>query len=108
MILYDSMQAWCDKATELFGEDSVKWKFVCPCCGNIQSIEDFQAKTSLSLDEIKGVVHFSCIGRWVKKDKESKSPCDYTAGGLFNLTTVRVKMDDVEHSSFDFYQVKEV
>lgn len=31
---------WRDKAVALFGNDPMKWRFVCPSCGHEASVED--------------------------------------------------------------------
>lgn len=90
---------WLAEGERLFGKDNKKWKFVCPLCGNIQSAEDFLA---IGVDP-DGKVHYSCIGRWTDSDGtifNGKSPCNYTCGGFFDLSEVKVGDTPV----FDFYR----
>ncbi|HEX2868663.1 MAG TPA: VVA0879 family protein [Ignavibacteriales bacterium] len=73
---------WKAQLIERFGENGKNWKFVCPSCGNVQSLQDF-------LDQgIKdGNPYYNCIGRHVKG-----IGCNYTLGGLIGLhKTVVVK-----------------
>ncbi len=70
-----------------------KWKFKCVNCGNIQSYHDFK-KLGLDDEKIRGIVYFSCIGRWMDNCKgeigNGISPCNYTNGGLFDLSELKV------------------
>ncbi len=94
---------WTDEGTRLFGKDKKNWKFICPNCGNIQDYHDFE---KLNVKNIQDVVFFSCIGRWIDDCKgeigNHKSPCDYTNGGLFDFSKVRVLKDGKEISAFEF------
>ena len=92
-----TLDEWRAKATELFGKDPLKWKFVCPICGHIASVQDW--KDAGASDRSAA---FSCVGRWTganpKISKGSvgpnvlkgKGPCDYAGGGLFRLNPVSV------------------
>lgn len=50
---------WEAKGLELFGPDQMSWRFVCPCCRHIQSIQE--CKDAGGPDS---ALAFSCIGRW--------------------------------------------
>ena len=100
-----SRDDWLTKGKELFGKDPRQWKFVCPNCGNIQSGQEF---IDVGIKDASGRVAFSCIGRWLGDCKgeigNKISPCNYTNGGLFDFSTVRVvDQDGGEHSVFEFY-----
>jgi hypothetical protein len=79
---------WLAKGQEIFGEDFRTWKFECPCCGNVQTLQDFR-----DIGVEPQLAYQECIGRHQKgsaKDFAStpgpgakKSPCDYAAYGLF-------------------------
>lgn len=88
---------WFAEGERRFGKDKKKWKFKCPNCGNIQSYEDF-LKVDIAKEEIANVFYFSCIGRWMDDCKgeigNKKSPCNYTNGGLFNFSKLRVIDED--------------
>ena len=98
---------WLQKGKELFGEDMLKWRFVCPSCGHIQTAEDFRLYKDQGASP--DTAHFNCIGRLDGHgDVEilsGKSPCNYTGGGLFNLNPVRVLDGDKVISSFAFAPV---
>jgi len=99
---------WMDEAKRLFGDDATKWRFVCPVCNTVQSIDDYREHTDLDMNTIGRVIAFSCIGRWARggcekrglgpKDVVSNADdrigCDYAGGGLFRLNPVRVLLDD--------------
>ena len=82
------------EAVKRFGEDMMNWKFACPVCGNIASVEDYKKAGAPS-----GAVGFSCIGRWIpdsqeafgKKPVEKGKPCNYAGGGLFGLNPIEVE-----------------
>lgn len=103
---------WLDIGTKLYGESARDWKFECPNCGNIQSGQDFialkEAKIISADFEIEKYVYFSCIGRYDTRIKhvgtlgDGIKPCDYTNGGLFNISKVKVKIGDKSVSVFGF------
>lgn len=94
-------EEWKAKGLELFGPDHKQWKFVCPICGYVASLQDY-------LDA--GVPHesiaFSCIGRWLPKsisafggeDVRGNGPCDYAGHGLFRFNPLEV--DGVKYFNF--------
>jgi hypothetical protein len=79
---------WLRQGLELFGPDTLQWRFRCPACGNVQTGAEFQA---LGVDPQSA--YQQCIGRHtgnqprqVKPDSTKiKSPCDYAAYGLFRF-----------------------
>lgn len=86
---------WEAKGTGLFGKDQMKWRFKCPSCGFVASVEDWQ-----KVGAPQAAVAYSCIGRYTGSTQEFGSkqggPCNYTTGGLFNISPVRVT-DNEEH-----------
>lgn len=90
-------EEWLAEGESRFGADIRKWKFVCPVCGHIASVQDYQdAKAP------ETAIAFSCVGRWAgvnEKWLDGKSdakrvkpwgPCDYAGGGLFALNPLQV------------------
>jgi hypothetical protein len=94
---------WLAEAAKRFGPDPRDWHFVCPSCGNIQSIADFEA---IGVESPQTVVSFSCIGRWTpgcKNELGSKRrPCNYTLAGLIYLAPVQVETEVGLIQTFDF------
>lgn len=88
---------WLAEATRRFGDDPMAWKFVCPSCGHIASVQDWK-----DAGAPEGAVAFSCIGRYSddgedaanKAFKHGGGPCNYTGGGLFKLNPVAVNFGD--------------
>lgn len=90
---YDSLADWRQHASTLFGTDQKNWRFICPSCHHIATVQEWQ--------EAGGgdAAGFSCIGRWTnagsdKAFKKSGGPCNYAGGGLFKLNPVEVKMQE--------------
>lgn len=97
-------EEWRTEAIKRFGPDIQTWRFQCPASGYIASVQDWDdAKAP------KNTAAYSCIGRFTGSTKgigdKSGGPCNYTNGGFFNLSTVRVESDGVLHSVFDFAPV---
>ena len=84
---------WKAEGAKRFGTDPSKWKFVCPVCGHVASVQDWK---DVGAFECAG---FSCIGRHMQKCRKAfgekgPGPCDYAGGGLFKLNPVEVKLED--------------
>lgn len=94
---------WKAEAEKRFGKDSKDWKFKCCNCGHEQTIRDFE---SAGIAEPQNKVYFSCIGRWTEGKGtigNKKSPCNYTIGGLLNMSTTMVIDEQGNgHSVFEF------
>lgn len=81
---------WRAEGTRRFGADMFAWEFVCPSCGHIAKVQDWQAAGAH-----ENTVAFSCIGRWLGAD-DSKTfrgaggPCNYAGGGLIGLNPMTV------------------
>lgn len=72
--MYNDWLAECEKR---FGKDSKKWAFICPSCGNIQTIQDFLDN---NIENPEAKIYTNCIGRYV-----GGKGCDWTLGGLFKI-----------------------
>lgn len=96
-------EEWNQKGTELFGPDQFKWRFICPACKHIASVQDYK-----DAGATQTAVAFSCVGRWAgaKRDMFGKGegPCNYAGGGLIGLNPVEI--DGGRY--FDFAPVEEV
>lgn len=78
-------QEWEAQGTALFGPDQMQWRFKCPSCGHIASVQDWK-----DAGAPQNTVAFSCVGRWAGARKNaafarSGGPCDYAGGGLLRL-----------------------
>lgn len=58
---YNSVEEWKAEATRRFGPDMLKWRFRCPMCGHVASVQDFKGRrgkiSELRLQECLGPVH---------------------------------------------------
>lgn len=81
----------------LFGAAKEQWRWQCPVCGRIISMQEYIDKGA---DD--GAFGFSCIGRYETlpqrafgNDEIKKGAgCDYTSGGLFCISPVHVVYQD--------------
>jgi hypothetical protein len=90
-----TLQKWKEKAEGLFGKDMTQWKFKCPQCGGVQTLQDF---TDNSVENAIEKFYFSCIGRWVKN-----RGCNWTLGGLFQVhKTIVTSADGKNIAVFEF------
>jgi hypothetical protein len=83
------------EATERFGDDPIKWAFVCPTCGDIANGEDFREALAANPRKHRSgeaviasdVVGQECIGRTLgaldKRQNYTGRGCDWAAYGLF-------------------------
>lgn len=93
-----SYKEWIRKAKELYGKDSYNWKFKCPSCGHIQSINSMlEHNPSLKPMKIQGSVYFNCEGMI-----NEEYGCDWTLGGLFKIQKVEVKFNGKYFPVFEF------
>lgn len=86
---------WTAIGIKRFGADQMKWKFKCPACGHVASVQDYKNAGAPAT-----TVAFSCIGRYLQDKpreafaKKGEGPCNYAGGGLFGLNPIEV---DGEH-----------
>jgi len=94
-------EEWRREGRERFGDNPEQWRFVCPSCGHVASVADWEA-----VGASEGEVGFSCIGRHTEPDNgmcSGKQPCNYAGGGLFGLNPVLVVFPDGdERPTFEF------
>src|SRR5690606_12328625 len=87
-----TQEEWQAEGIRRFGKDLLKWRFVCPVCKHVQSVQDF--KDLNRLDVLPDLSYYNCIGRYQdtcrRFEEEGPGPCDYTTGGLFNFCPLRV------------------
>ena len=89
---------WEREGVELFGPHMLTWKFKCPGCGNIQSVEDFRKFKDQGATP--NSAYQECIGRYTNgksfthMKSGEKGPCDYAAYGLFDICHTTVILED--------------
>jgi len=93
-------EEWLAKGKELFGDNMLNWRFVCPGCGHVQTPQDFQPfqEQGATPDSARN----ECIGRytggksWLRDNLQKyNGPCDYAGYGLFSISPV-VVLDGAE------------
>lgn len=95
-------EEWKAEGKRRFGPDWLKWKFVCPCCGNVAAIEEFHAFRDQGATPNSALGE--CIGRYMGK-KYGEKPCDYAGYGLIRLGPTHVRYDDTILECFAFAEV---
>lgn len=92
---------WHAEGIARFGENPLKWKFVCPSCGMVQTAEDWKGY-GIPFRDVDRQVGFNCIGRRILSvcptadvvefgDMNKGFGCNYTGGGLFRVNPVEVE-----------------
>ena len=80
---------WFAEGERLFGPDVMKWRFRCPCCDHVASVQDYQDAAAP-----EGTVAYSCIGRYAGLNREAfdqgVGPCNYAGGGLIGMHRLEV------------------
>lgn len=83
---------WLAEAERRLGLDINRWRFVCPSCGYVTSVDRWRLAGAP-----EGNVAYSCIGRSIGTTKRlgaKVGPCDYAGGGLFRLNPVDVVLEN--------------
>lgn len=80
---------WHAQGVALFGEDQMRWRFICPACNHVASVQDY--KDAGAPSTAAGV---ACVGRFMPHRREAfaagTGPCDYSGKGLICISPVQV------------------
>lgn len=96
-----TLEDWQAEGRAKFGDDPKDWKFVCPSCGQVQSLRDFDS-LGMPPRQSQNIIAFSCVGRWNRKpgahivhmgEPTHGHGCNYAGGGLFQINPVEVVID---------------
>lgn len=95
------------EAEARFGAKVRNWKFVCPMCGTVQSVQkllDAVVASGGKEEDVHGYIGFTCIGRFTGQGdagiaaKNHGEPwdkgCNWTLGGLLQCHQLEVVMPD--------------
>jgi hypothetical protein len=103
-------QEWLDEGTRRFGPDIFCWRFGCPVCGHVASIEDFRQFKDQGATPDSATCE--CLSRYLPDSPKAfgenptgakRQPCDYAGYGLFRLSPIVVIFPDgSEHHAFEF------
>lgn len=79
-----TVEEWLKEGEELFGKNKWDWKFKCPACSHVASIQDFKDAGS---DDPANDAYQKCIGRVNGKGTKNQTDlghgCNWAAYGLF-------------------------
>lgn len=102
------------EAQRRFGPKVRDWKFVCPMCATVQSVEqllDAVLASGGKKDDVHGYIGYSCIGRFTRQSdagiaaKNRGQPwdkgCNWTLGGLFQCHTLEVLINGKPRPTFE-------
>jgi hypothetical protein len=101
-VVIDQAQ-WYEVAVDRYGKNMATWRFVCPACGYVASVQDYR---DAGVPETAVASH--CIGRYTDSRRaafgEGRGPCDYAGGdGLFSINPVTVVLGEGNRRKvFDF------
>lgn len=106
-----SLDEWRAKAKELFGGNARSWKFKCPACGKVSSVQEY-IDAGLKPEDAGNAAYQECIGRYTgsSSPKEGEQPCNWSAYGLFGTLgkgVMVVTPEGKEIEVFDFAPVEE-
>lgn len=65
---YSSVEVWRAEAERRFGGDRLKWRFRCPMCGHIASVQDFKDAGAKS----PNCAYQECLDRYTGKGSPKK------------------------------------
>lgn len=102
---------WNAEGVLRFGKKARNWKFICPACGTVQSIQQL-IDVGRTPDDVHAVMGFSCIGRFTgqgdagiaahTKGQPWDKGCNWTLGGLLAIHTLEVSINGKGRPCFEF------
>ena len=100
-----TQEDWLAEGRRRFGEDFMNWKFVCPMCRHIASIQDFKEAGA----DNPNCAYQECIGRYIGKGSPvsgDSSGCNWAAYGFFGIPNgkgiIVIAEDGIGIECFDF------
>lgn len=104
------------EARRRFGPNVRDWKFVCPACGTVQSVQQL-LDAGVPKEKIDGVIGFSCIGRFTgqgdagiaakHRGENWQKGCNWTLGGLLQIHGLEVLIDGKPRPTFNLAEATE-
>lgn len=103
-----TLEEWRKEGKKRFGEDIMKWKFVCPMCGHVASVQEFVDAGAEDPDS----AYQECIGRYIGKGSPvsgDASGCNWVAYGFFGMPNgkgiIVIDEKNIGTECFDFAEV---
>ncbi|MDE2101110.1 MAG: hypothetical protein KGL39_27935 [Patescibacteria group bacterium] len=94
---------WLAEGEKRFGKRARDWRFVCPACGTVQSVQQY-LDAGLSKERVHAVMAYSCVGRYTGQGDQGIAAkargetwtqgCNWTLGGLFQIHTMEVLFEN--------------
>ncbi len=106
IVIKQTRQEWLEEGKQKYGKDFKRWKFKCPACKHISSVQEFidaGADGSSAYQECIGRVNGK--GEDGMKGKDKGYGCNWAAYGLFGTLgkgRIVVTEDKKEVGVFDF------
>lgn len=72
-----SVEDWNKKGNELFGKTRVRWRFQCPSCKNVQTIEDFVKLQKIGVSLRSAIIFCRNNFKQIPKNVLSLAECDF-------------------------------
>ena len=93
------IENWNILGTTLYGKNRSEWKFICPNCGRIQTVSEFEKYFDGNKEEafIKAMYH--CISRY---SRENEGKCSWTLNGIFKIHKLELKVMHEISPTFEF------
>jgi len=85
-----TQEEWLKEGERLFGKNMMLWKFICPSCHRVISVQEYKDAGAPT-----GAIGFSCIGRYdghgdVDAFGGEGKGCNYAGGGLICINPIKV------------------
>ena len=84
-----TIDEWRSQGAALFGPDEMQWRFICPACNHVASVQDYK-----DAGAPPAAVGVACVGRFTNRPRKAfepgPGPCDYSGLGLICISPVQV------------------
>lgn len=108
--VYNSVEEWKAEGHRRFGDNILDFKFKCPMCGHVASVQDFK---DLGVDDPANCAYSECIGRYTGKGSPNDADslgCNWCSYGFLGIPKGGViVIDDQGEKSYiyDYADVEE-
>jgi len=83
--VYESLDDWKAEGERRFGKNVLEWRFKCPMCGHVATVDDFR---KAGANSPANSAYQECLGRYTGKGSPKEgdsSGCNWAAYGLFGI-----------------------
>lgn len=111
-----TLEEWQAEGRKRFGPDPTLWQFICPSCGQVQSMLDW-VSYGCPARAVDINIAFNCVGTQVRRTYSGAEVvdfmeptrgygCVYIGAGLWRVSPVTVTIGDFERQLFEFAPTK--